>query len=128
MMGLAEYTKPLLAECLTSETIRSKFMTLLNYCVEHQQEIYEDFNQCRWFVDHGICHVRGVLMNLDRMLIDVQRGDKPLLTELELFYLLAAALLHDVGMSYQGRVEDDEGRELEGMKKEAKGAGDARGV
>ena len=70
-MELAGHVKPLLAECLTSEAIKSKFMTLLNYCVEHQQKIYEDFNQCRWFVDHGICHVKGVLMNLDRMLIDL---------------------------------------------------------
>ena len=116
-MELAEHIRPLLAECLTSEVIKSKFMTLLNYCMKHQQKIYEDFNQCRWFVDHGIGHVRGVLMNLDRMLVDVQRRDKPFLTELELFYLLATALLHDVGMSYQGRVEDDEGKELEGMKK-----------
>ena len=116
-MELAGHVKPLLAECITSEAIKSKFMTLLNYCMEHQQKIYEDFNQCRWFVDHGICHVKGVLMNLDRMLIDAQRREKPFLTELELFYLLAAALLHDVGMSYQGKVEDDEGKELEGMKK-----------
>ena len=80
--------------------LKTLFEALFNYCMEHRKELYEEFNQCPWFVDHGFDHVRGVLSNLDGILLPRFQKNPSFLNSRELFYLLCAALLHDIGMCY----------------------------
>lgn len=85
--------------------LRIKFEALLNYCENHEGELYDRFNKCPWFVDHGFEHAKGVLAVLDRILLPKFMNDETYLNDKELFYLLCAVLLHDIGMCYGGEIE-----------------------
>ncbi|MCK4308164.1 HD domain-containing protein, partial [candidate division WOR-3 bacterium] len=76
------------------------------YCKDHERGIYIDFNQCPWFVDHGFEHAKGVLSNLDGILLPKFKENKEFLNAWELFYLMCAALLHDIGMCYREEIKD----------------------
>ncbi|RLE82987.1 MAG: hypothetical protein DRJ36_00075 [Thermoprotei archaeon] len=86
--------------------LKARFESLLVYCERHRRALYEEFNQCPWFVDHGYDHVIGVLSNLDGILLPVFQRNSSFLNSKELFYLLCAALLHDIGMNYREEIED----------------------
>ena len=83
-----------------NERLKSRFDELLNYCERNRRELYEEFCQCPWFVDHGFEHVKGVLSNLDGLLLPQFQMNPNFLNDRELFYLLCAALYHDIGMCY----------------------------
>ena len=86
--------------------LKTRFENLLIYCERHRRELYEEFNQCPWFVDHGLDHVKGVLSNLDGILLPILKRFPNFLSDRELFYLLCAVLFHDIGMCYREKIDD----------------------
>jgi len=89
---------------------RSRFDFLYRFCKENRDFLYDFFNKCPFFVDHGWRHVENVLSILDALLLPKFIEDPNYLSSNELFYLLCAALLHDIGLGYRGELsrEDEE--------------------
>ncbi len=53
-----------------------------------------------WFTDHGIEHSRRIINHIEEIVAPLLSGDQRFFSPEELFVLLAACYLHDVGMQY----------------------------
>lgn len=74
-----------------SEALSARFVQLCDKIREHVQP----FTQLQDFTDHGVKHARKVQENLSRLVPQQLREQ---LTPFEIFVLLCASCLHDVGM------------------------------
>ncbi len=90
-----------------SQDLSNKFEALLRYCNNNRDALYERFNKCPWFVDHGFKHALNVIRNIDGILLGFLVENKDFLSQYEIFCLLAAALLHDIGLSHYPSYLDD---------------------
>ena len=97
-------------ELFMQQEHRSRFRLLYEYCEERKDFLYDFFNKCPIFVDHGWRHVKNVLSILDALLLPRFIEDPNYLNSSEIFYLLSAVLLHDIGLGYRGEFtkEDEE--------------------
>ena len=91
-----------------NEEHKNKFKQLYEYCKKNEDYLYNFFNKCPFFVDHGWRHVNNVLSILDALLLPKFIEDPNYLSSNELFYLLSAALLHDIGLGYRGKLTEED--------------------
>jgi len=63
-------------------------------------DIFHRHDNCPWFVNHDIDHINGVLKNLSLILERFKSVSEIILTDDEIYFLLCAAVFHDIGMLF----------------------------
>ena len=73
-------------------------------------ELWADFHHFPTLINHGHFHVQNIYKNIEKLLEQKFSEDKEFLSSKEIFYLISATWLHDIGCRGKGKDEEWEER------------------
>ncbi len=94
--------------------LRQKFYDLLLYCYEYTERLWY-LNRCPELTDYGRNHAERVMEMLTKILEPKFKDNFQFLNSYELYFLLCATMLHDIGISIPGVRDCDKIRENHGI-------------
>jgi|GEM_PF-2809778 len=93
--------------------LRQKFYDLLLYCYEYTERLWY-LNRCPELTDYGRSHAERVMRMLTKILEPKFKENYQFLNSYELYFLLCAVLLHDIGISIPNMRDCEKIRENHG--------------